>query len=243
MEDEELMVNAKYFFELLKSTPYPGRGVMAGWDKTGRFYVLISWITGRGKDSRNRVYEKDDSTGKVWIEAADPNKLTDKTNRFYTPMLEVPPLGFVASNGEQTDVIVEQGLSQAQCAFAYERDSLNTPRISALIFIPKIVMAIIRKSRYGCERADYTFEKILPGMGYCLTTYTGNDNPPTAFDKEPYPLPLEGDIDTILETYWKALNEENRVSLAVKFIPIYGDNGGKSMVKIINKYPRVEAKA
>ena len=46
-------------------------------------------------------------------------------------------------------------------------------------------------------------------------------------------MPLEGGANDIAQSYWGALNEENRVSLAMKWIEI---TNGRSDIHIINKY-------
>jgi hypothetical protein len=66
-----------------------------------------------------------------------------------------------------------------------------------------------------------------------VTTYSGDGNPLPSFEGEPYLLPLKGGIKDIAQTIWGALNEENRVSLAVKFINMATR---KSIIEVINKY-------
>lgn len=98
-------------------------------------------------------------------------------------------------------------------------------------------MSLLRKSPWSriCDRLLYEFNDIGHGLGYCLTTYRGDGDPLPAFQGEPYLLPLSGGARDIAETYWKALNVDNRVSLAVKFIP----KDGLSKIEIINKYSKV----
>ena len=69
-----------------------------------------------------------------------------------------------------------------------------------------------------------------------MTTYVGDGNPLPSFEGVPYLLPLTGKIDDIAFMIWDSLNEENRVSLAVKFINI---QTGKAEIKIINKLSKV----
>ena len=53
---------------------------------------------------------------------------------------------------------------------------------------------------------------------------------------EPVLMPLKGDIESVADSIWGALNEDNRVSLAVKFIDL---KTGTSKIRIVNKYEKV----
>lgn len=131
----------------------------------------------------------------------------------------------------------------AMVIYSYEPDPPHhTPRIAAIYSIDYAgnpigaTMAIVRKAVYGCDRSFYTLNWIPPGFGFCLTTYAGDGNPLPAFREEPFLLPLVGGVDEIAHTFWDALNEQNRVSLAVKRIISVSVS---SDVAIINKYPKV----
>ena len=237
----EILEKARANLDLLRKNQYPGRGIIVGMDETAKFLVQIYWIMGRSSNSRNRVFKYDDS-GRVWTEAANPKNVEDPSLIFYNAMLEEPPsLLYVVSNGVQTDKIMDLGFGEAMSRFEYESDAPNyTPRISAVSYSTNILMSTIWKPSAGCACTTYQL-KASQGIGYCLTTYQGLGEPLPSFTDEPYPLPLRGNIDDISQEYWKTLNEENKISLAVKFIPIY--IGRKSTVKIINKYVQVNAGA
>jgi hypothetical protein len=158
-------------------------------------------------------------------------------------------LRFVVSNGHQTMAVingpVNTGILPLLKKWTYEPDEPNfTPRITASIFLGedvenyKIEMAVLRKDGQNetCLKIPH-FVDPKPGFGYCITTYSGDGNPLPSFSGQPYILPLTGDISEIMDTMWSTLDEDNRVSLAVKFIDI---TTGKSQIEVVNKYAQVE---
>jgi hypothetical protein len=66
-----------------------------------------------------------------------------------------------------------------------------------------------------------------------LTTYLGDGNPLPSFSGEPLLLPVEGTADQVLDTYWRALDADNRLALAVKQIP---QDGGASILMLHNRH-------
>lgn len=229
----------------LSQNPYPGRGIVLGVDETGRYIVQVYWIMGRSENSRNRVFGYDPKGGQVFTEAADPTEMKDPSLVIYNAMMENEQM-YVVSNGRQTSdlanrlfisdfhpILVEK--------WGYEPDAPNyTPRISAAFCHSgefHFQMSIIRRCGWGLSSHHlYRFSDIDKGVGYCITTYSGDGDPLPAFTGEPYPLPLKGSIKEIALTIWDALNDANRVALAVKFID---RSSGKSTVRIINKYAKV----
>jgi hypothetical protein len=61
----------------------------------------------------------------------------------------------------------------------------------------------------------------------------GDGSPLPAFEGEPLLLPLQRRAQAVLETYWDALDVDNRVSLAVKWIP---DRGASSEILVRNRF-------
>ena len=57
-------------------------------------------------------------------------------------------------------------------------------------------------------------------------------NPLPSYEGEPTPVAIEGDIDTFTNNIWSWLNEDNKVSLFVRFINI---ENGKVEERILNK--------
>ena len=60
----------------------------------------------------------------------------------------------------------------------------------------------------------------------------GNGNPLPSFEGEPEKVEIKGSIDEFSDMIWSSLNEENKVSLFVRFIDIAT---GKYEERIINK--------
>ena len=57
-------------------------------------------------------------------------------------------------------------------------------------------------------------------------------NPLPSFEGEPKRVAIDGDIDAFTKMVWESLNEENKVSLFVRFIDI---ETGKYESRIVNK--------
>ena len=230
---------------------YVGRGIVIGKNKTGKFLVQVYWIMGRSFNSRNRRFVKN-ASGKVWTEAADPAKVKDPSLIIYTAMDERKGGIYVATNGSQTDSIMKNwypSLSDGRILFeetilgkTYEPDPPNfTPRISAAFLFDKkkemnsycAEMSITKKWPWSDkpQQMFFPFTKFIPGVGFCITTYDGPGDPLPSFSGIPYPLPLMGNIEDTANVLWNALNPENRISLAAKFIEIAT---GKSETRIIN---------
>ena len=233
-------------FRALSRNSYPGRGAVMGRDHKGKNMVQVYWIMGRGTNSRNRIF-KDNGGGTLSTEAVDPAKLEDPSLIIYNAMREGDGF-YIVSNGEQTNRVFETlgtsngtGLTRALHGYKYEPDAPNfTPRIAGVCFSrpePLFQLSILRKSPWNdtCDRLLYEYEWVADGFGYGITTYSGDGNPLPAFRGEPALLPFFGDIDDVANAYWEALNEANRVSLAVKFIA----KSGWSEMRIINKYTKV----
>ena len=60
----------------------------------------------------------------------------------------------------------------------------------------------------------------------------GDGNPLPSFEGEPVLVEMDGDIDTFTNMVWENLNEDNKVSLFVRFIDI---ETGKYESRIVNK--------
>lgn len=227
---------------VLSKNPYPGRGIVIGKDTTGKYMVQVYWIMGRSENSRNRVLSLGEN-GRVFTEAADPAKVKDPSLIIYNAMLENHG-EYVVSNGHQTDAIAhrDKPLLDTLATFEYEPDAPNfTPRISGLCYTDGTVrLNILKKSAVDntCVRLEYGYKrkKLLLGFGCCITTYSGDGNPLPSFDGEPHILPLDGEIDDVADLYWNALNADNKIGLAVKFINI---TTGTSETVIRNKYKKV----
>lgn len=236
---------AEVNFSALSRNPYPGRGIVAGLNETGEYLVQVYWIMGRSENSRNRIFKADAETGRLYTEAADAAKMKDPSLVIYNAMRERGP-HFIVSNGDQTDTVAESRaplyLNVALQGRKYEPDAPNfTQRITATSSLskgrPHIQMSILRRSAFG-DQCDHLFYEYIPhpGFGHCITTYAGDGDPLPELRGDPLLMPLAGGLKEVSESYWQALNEANRVSLAVKFIEI---GNGRSDIHIINKYKQV----
>ena len=242
----ELLAKANLFN--LAGNPYPGRAIIVGLDDTGQYLIQVYWIMGRSDNSRNRIFAFEG--GRLFTEAADPSKVKDPSLIIYNAMREVEDGGCaigVVSNGHQTDGVANsykngRSLHAELEQWEYEPDAPNfTPRITAVSCWlggqECVAMSLLRKSLWAekCDRHLYEFDRLGRGFGHCLTTYAGDGAPLPSFQGEPFLLPLCGDADFIATTFWEALDPDNRVSLAVKFMP----KSGPSRITVINKYSKV----
>ena len=226
----------------LKANPYPGRGIVIGRSKDGRHAVVAYFIMGRSENSRNRIFVEEGEG--IRTQAFDPSKLTDQSLIIYAP---VRVLGnwTIVTNGDQTDTVYElmdkgQTFERALTTRAFEPDAPNyTPRISGLMHIEdgKYDYALsILKSNNGdpecCNRYTFTYDHAKAGEGRFIHTYKCNEDPLPSFEGEPKLVAISDDIDGFTELLWSSLNEENKVSLFVRYIEI---ETGKYETRIINK--------
>ena len=228
--------------ESLRQNPYPGRGIVMGFDETGNNAIQVYWVMGRSENSRNRLLVEDGQTVKTV--PFDALKVKDPSLIIYNAMIEVNGVHIV-SNGDQTDTIgsaYREGKSPIKAigTRVYEPDAPNfTPRISG-IYDPNTPRSFMfsKIRRANAENAqpihtfDYPILRTTPGIGACFHTYEGDGNPLPAFRGEPYSTLLSGSLDAIAQTYWGLLNADNRVSLAAKSINI---KTGTTSVAIINQ--------
>ena len=226
----------------LLNNPYPGRGIVIGRSADGKKAVTAYFIMGRSENSRNRVFVEDGEG--IRTQAFDPSKLSDPSLIIYAP---VRVLGnrTIVTNGDQTDTIYD--LMDKEFTFEaalrtreFEPDGPNyTPRISGIMHIENgkydYAMSIL-KSNNGdpscCNRYTFTYDNAKAGEGRFIHTYKCNENPLPSFEGEPKVVEIPDDIDGFTEMLWKSLNEENKVSLFVRYIDI---ETGKYETRIVNK--------
>ncbi|HLZ62256.1 MAG TPA: IMP cyclohydrolase [Ktedonosporobacter sp.] len=227
----------------MRQNPYPGRGLIVGRSSQEEAWLMLYWIMGRSANSRNRRFVVDG--GVLRTEPVDASKVADPSLIIYEAMLELPGL-YLVSNGDQTRTLAEtlqQGgtFDAALAQREREPDAPNyTPRISALLDLRtppgSLVLSILKANLADPALTDrYTFRPALPpaGLGLGLTTYTGDGNPLPSWVGDPLYFPCQGSVEEILETYWRALDSANRISLAVKRIPA---RGGTGSITIRNRF-------
>lgn len=226
----------------LAGNSYPGRGIVIGKSEDGKYAVTAYFIMGRSVNSRNRIFVTEGEG--IRTQAFDPAKLEDPSLVIYAP---VRVLGnkTIVTNGDQTDTIYElmdkqQTFEQALRTRTFEPDGPNyTPRISGIMHIENggynYAMSIL-KSNHGdpssCHRYTFAYENPLAGEGHFIHTYMGDGNPLPSFQGEPTLVGIEGDIDSFTRMIWENLNEENKVSLFVRYIDV---ESGRYESRIVNK--------
>ena len=235
-------MNVKSLEQELKNNAYPGRGIVIGETADGRKAVTAYFIMGRSENSRNRVFVEDGDG--IRTQAFDPAKLTDPSLIIYAP---VRVLGnkTIVTNGDQTDTIYEgmdhqMTFEQSLRCREFEPDGPNyTPRISGIMHIEKglysYAMSIL-KSNHGdpssCLRFTYAYQNPIAGEGHFIHTYMHDGSPLPSFEGEPKLVAIDGDIDPFTDMVWSSLNEDNKVSLFVRFIDIAT---GEYETRIVNK--------
>ena len=225
--------------EKLASNPYPGRGIVLGMSADGKTSVAAYFIMGRSVNSRNRVFLSEPDG--IRTEAYDASKLADPSLIIYHPVRELGR-SLIVTNGDQTDTIreyLEQGLSMEQAlrSRAFEPDGPNwTPRISGLVCPDGSYKLSILKSAdaagSACARQFFEYPA-LPGLGHFLHTYVTDGDPIPTFCGEPERVAIEGDIDAFTAQLWDGLNEDNKISLFVRFTDL---QTRKYQQRIVNKH-------
>ena len=235
-------MDKKSLAQELAGNSYPGRGIVIGKSADGKYAVTAYFIMGRSSNSRNRVFVEEGEG--IRTQAFDPSKLEDPSLIIYAP---VRVLGnkTIVTNGDQTDTIYElmdkqQTFEQALRTREFEPDAPNyTPRISGIMHLENggynYAMSIL-KSADGdpdsCHRFTFAYQNPKAGEGHFIHTYMGDGNPLPSFEGEPKKVGIEGDIDSFGKMLWENLNEENKVSLFVRYIEIAT---GKYESRIYNK--------
>ncbi len=227
----------------LKENSYPGRGIIIGKSKDGKSAVTAYFIMGRSENSRNRIFTENEDCG-IRTEAFDPSKLEDPSLIIYSPV-RVLGNDTVVTNGNQTDTIID-ALKDGKCfnralrTREFEPDAPNyTPRISGIMHIENnsfsYKMSILKSDNGNpdcCIRNTFTYDKPLAGKGRFIHTYMGDGNPLPSFEGEPELVDIPDDMDEFTNMLWSSLNEDNKVSLFVRYIDIAT---GEYKTNIINK--------
>lgn len=231
----------------LTQNAYPGRGIVAGLSADGKYAVSAYWTMGRSAGSRNRIFVKEEENGTEVIrtKAFDPTLIAGDPSLIIYAAVRTLGAKTIVTNGDQTDTIFEglkagQTFEQSLRSRKYEHDAPNyTPRISSLLDVEggKYNYAIsILKSDMGNPdntlRFTFTYDAPQKGKGHFIHTYMGDGNPLPSYEGEPTPVAIEGDIDTFANNIWSWLNEDNKVSLFVRFINI---ESGKFEERVLNK--------
>ena len=228
----------------LNSLAYHGRGIIIGKSADGKKAVTAYFIMGRSENSRNRVFVAEGDAMRT--KAFDESKMTDPHLIIYYP---VRVLGnkTIVTNGDQTDTIYDlmdkqMTFEQALRTREFEDDKPNfTPRISGIIRREadgdmNFAMSILKSAEgddSSCERFTYAYSNPIAGRAKFIHTYNCAGNPLPSFEGEPKTLELpDCDIDALTELLWTNLNEDNKVSLFVRYIDLAT---GETDTRIVNK--------
>lgn len=216
----------------LKNNSYPGRGIVMGRSEDGQSAVAAYFIMGRSENSRNRIFVMNPD-GSVKTQAFDESKVTDPSLIIYNAVKTIGNKT-VVTNGDQTDTICElmdrqQTFELALRTREFEPDAPNyTPRISGIIHNAKeggfnYALSIL-KTDFGnpktCLRFNFAYNCPTPGFGHFIHTYKSDGDPLESFEGEPKKIKIEGGIDNFASLIWDNLNEDNKVSLFVRYIDV-----------------------
>lgn len=229
--------------EILKSRPYPGRGILVGSAHNGTWVqsVVAYFIMGRSENSRNRIFvETDDG---IRTQAYDEDKMTDPSLIIYHPV-RMAGSTTIVTNGDQTDTIADamrakDSWIRALRSRTFEPDQPNyTPRISGLLHRDGSYALSILKSMDGdpcvCQRIFYEYSYLRAHTGHFISTYEGGGEPVPSFSGEPLRVSITAPTaDALADQLWDSLNGENKVSLFVRYIDL---RNGFPQTVIINKH-------
>ena len=97
----------------------------------------------------------------------------------------------------------------------------------------ELARSILKSASDNGDALRFFFEYpgLAAGEGRFISTY-GGDGTASSFEGEPVAVAVNG-IGGFAEAVWDALDEDNRVALFVRAIPL---DGGQAITKIINKH-------
>lgn len=227
--------------KLIEGNSYVGRGIVIGKSADGKNACSAYFIMGRSANSRNRVFAERD--GVLYTEPFDASKVEDPSLIIYAAVREYENK-LIITNGDQTDTIYE-GLKEGKCfskalkARKFEPDAPNlTPRISGMLTFEdgdfSYDMSILKSADAdgtACNRYTFSYEP-MAGLGHFIHTYVCDGNPIPTFQGEPERVAIDNDIDVFTNKLWNALDENNKISLYVRYTNLAN---GEIDSRLINK--------
>ena len=227
--------------ELIKDNAYVGRGIVIGKSENAKYAVAAYFIMGRSNNSRNRVFVKHGDD--LFTEPYDASKVEDPSLIIYAAIRKTED-GLIVTNGDQTDTVydgLKSGLSFSDSLKSreFEPDAPNlTPRISGYITFEKdnfsYEMSILKSADAlgtACNRYTFSYPS-LAGLGHFIHTYVTDGNPIPTFQGEPERVAIPDDIDAFTNDLWTNLNEDNKISLYVRYTDLAS---GEVTERLINK--------
>ncbi|HHU84763.1 MAG TPA: inosine monophosphate cyclohydrolase [Clostridiales bacterium] len=227
--------------ELIKGNTYVGRGIIIGKTPDSKKAVVAYFIMGRSANSRNRIFVERDNS--VFTEPFDKSKVEDPSLIIYAAMRGYEN-NLIVTNGDHTDTIfdgIKSGLtfSQSLESREFEPDAPNlTPRISGMLTFKNndfsYKMSILKSiDETGSDCARYLFSyPSKAGLGHFIHTYVCDGNPIPTFQGEAERIETENCIDSFSEKLWNALDDDNKISLYVRYIDL---KNGEIENRLINK--------
>ncbi len=227
--------------DCLSGNSYVGRGIVLGKSEDGKSAVSAYFIMGRSQNSRNRVFTLRD--GVLYTEPFDVSRVEDPSLIIYAAVREYENM-LIVTNGDQTDTVYEglkmgKGFSESLKQRDFEPDHPNlTPRISGMITFNEdgfvYDMSILKSiDAIGSATARYSFSyPAIDGLGHFIHTYVCDGNPIPTFQGEPERVAIPNDIDLFTDTIWQNLDENNKISLYVRYTDL---KSGEHTYRIINK--------
>lgn len=214
---------------LVKDNSYVGRGIVIGKTPDSKKAAVAYFIMGRSENSRNRIFTE--KNGEVFTEPFDVSKVEDPSLIIYAALRQFENK-LIVTNGDQTDTIydfIKDGkcFAHALRTREFEPDAPNlTPRISGMLTFENgdfsYKMSILKSAdREGtaCNRYFFSYPS-LPGLGHFIHTYVCDGNPIPTFQGEPERVAIGNDIDQFTQRLWENLDEDNKISLYVRYIDL-----------------------
>ena len=225
----------------LDGNTYPGRGIVIGKSADGKSAVTAYFIMGRSANSRNRIFTEKD--GAVYTEPFDASKVEDPSLIIYAALRQYEN-NLIVTNGNQTDTVYEglaagKSFDDALATREFEPDGPNwTPRISGMLTFDggdfTYKMSILKSGDAEgsfCNRFGFHYVP-KAGLGHFIHTYVCDGNPIPTFQGEPERVNIPNDIDAFTDEIWNGLDENNKISLHVRYIDL---ETGKQTCRMINK--------
>lgn len=225
----------------VEGNSYVGRGIVIGKSPDGKKACTAYFIMGRSANSRNRVFTE--KNGEVFTEPFDASKVEDPSLIIYAAIRQFENK-LIVTNGNQTDTIYDfveagKGFREALNTREFEPDAPNfTPRISGMATFADgdfsyemSILKSIDEVGSACARFTYDYPSIA-GLGHFIHTYVCDGNPIPTFQGEPERVAIPDDIDEFTNALWNALDDDNKISLYVRYTDL---ESGKAENRMINK--------
>lgn len=227
--------------ELLDGNTYPGRGIIIGKTSDGKNACAAYFIMGRSDNSRNRIFTE--KNNEVFTEPFDVSKVEDPSLIIYAAIRQYEN-NLIVTNGDQTDTIYD-GIKEGKTfnksleVREFEPDAPNlTPRISGMLTFENndfsyqmSILKSIDEEGSDCARYGFSYPS-KAGLGHFIHTYVCDGNPIPTFQGEPERVAIENDIDAFTNKIWSSLNENNKISLYVRFVNL---ENGEVVNRLVNK--------